>query len=95
MFWGDIVIAEMCIVVRVSSARPILVILTLQRVTGDRVQQRKGRRAKGSTCQWSVSITYTVAFATRGTLGPGQTSVSLLSLLTRGSYQAHQPWMTL
>lgn len=41
------------------------------------------------------SITYTVALATRRPLGPGQTSVSLLSLLTGGSDQANQTWVTL
>lgn len=41
------------------------------------------------------SITYTVALATRRTLRPGQTSVSLLSLLARGSNQTNQTWVTL
>ena len=41
------------------------------------------------------SITYTVALGTRRTLGPGQTSVSLLSLLTRGSDETNQTWVAL
>lgn len=54
-----------------------------------------GAGGGGRTWEWSLLTTYTVAFATWRTLGPGQTSVSLLSLLTRWSDQADQTWMTL
>lgn len=41
------------------------------------------------------SITYAIALATRRTLGPRQTSVSLLSLFSGGSNQTNQTWVTL
>lgn len=45
---------------------------------------------------WAAgAVTYTISFATRSTLWTRQTSVSLLSLLTGGSDQANQPWVTL
>lgn len=39
--------------------------------------------------------TYAVSLATRSALGSREASVSLLSLLTRRSNQADQPWVTL
>lgn len=57
----------------------------------------KGWRANGLQTSMGMgsSITYAVALATRRTLGSGQTSVSLLSLLTGGSNQTNQTWVTL
>lgn len=58
----------------------------------------KGSRGENApdTCNgMESSITYTVALATRRTLGSRQTSVSLLSLLTRGSNKADQTGVTL
>lgn len=54
------------------------------------------RKHAPDTCNgMETSITYTVALATGWTLGPWQTSVSLLSLLTRWSDKADQTGVTL
>lgn len=57
---------------------------------------RRGGKHAPHTCSGTeTSITHTVALATVRTLGPGQTPVSLLSLLARWSDKADQTGVTL
>lgn len=88
---------EMC------SAAPFSVGFNHQQVTVPTVEgQRReemvrggGKIALNTNVGIESSITYAVALGTGRTLGPWQTSVSFLSLLTRGSDQANQTWVTL